>query len=271
MNKLLTLILYLFILLISTNLFSQKGWELGAWLGTSNYFGDLNTNFRITDPGPAAGIFGRYNLDSRLCTKMSLNYGYIYADDADSKNNFEKTRNLDFKSHIVDFSGTFEFNFFEYIHGSDFKYYTPYLLAGFSVFRFSPFTEYEGSRYHLREMGTEGQRLGNEYFLINGGLTYGVGFKWDINYEWSFNVEFSGRRLFTDYVDDVSTTYPNLAQLASTRGAEAAALSDRSGFVEIGEEGRQRGNSRDNDNYTFIGISLVRYFGRLECPKISRK
>jgi len=30
---------------------AQKGWELGGWIGASNYFGDLNTNFRINDPG----------------------------------------------------------------------------------------------------------------------------------------------------------------------------------------------------------------------------
>lgn len=254
----------------SISSFAQKGFELGGWLGASNYFGDLNTNFRITDPGPAAGIIGRYNFDNRISARMGLNYGYVYASDNNSNNAFELSRNLNFKSHIIDLTGGFEFNFFPYTHGSRFEYYTPYLLAGFSVFRFSPHTELDGQTYYLRDMGTEGQRLGNEYFLINGALTYGLGFKWDINSLWSFNVEFSGRKLFTDYLDDVSTTYASNAQIAAQRGAIAAALADRSIDSDIGDQGRQRGNSRNNDNYTFIGIGIVRYFGRLECPKITR-
>ena len=96
----------------SISSFAQKGFELGGWLGASNYFGDLNTNFRITDPGPAAGIIGRYNFDNRISARMGLNYGYVYASDNNSNNAFELSRNLNFKSHIIDLTGGFEFNFF---------------------------------------------------------------------------------------------------------------------------------------------------------------
>jgi len=91
------------------------------------------SNFvRINDPGPAAGLIGRYNFDNRISARVGLNYGYVYADDSDSNNAFERSRNLNFKSHIIDFTGGFEFNFFPYTHGSRFENYTPYLLAGFS-------------------------------------------------------------------------------------------------------------------------------------------
>lgn len=255
-------------LMCTCNLYAQKGWELGGWLGTSFYFGDLNNRLSITQPGIAGGLNARYNYNTRISTKYSLNYGRVGASDADSPNTFEQSRNLSFKSNIYDFTAAMEFNFFNYVHGSTDEYATPYLLAGVNVFRWNPTAELNGQKYNLKDLGTEGQTVGNEYFGINGGLVVGGGYKWDISYDWSLNIEYSYRYLFTDYLDDVSGTYPNLTQLAQERGAAAAALSDRS-TIELGQEGRQRGNSKDNDTYNFIGISLMKYFGRIECPKIS--
>ena len=128
----------------------------------------------------------------------------------------------------------------------------------------------DGVTYPLQELGTEGQEISEEYFLVSGGITLGAGFKWDLSSDVTFAAEFTTRRVFTDYLDDVSTTYPNKATLQVIRGPQAAALSDRSLVDGIGIEGRQRGNSSDNDRYTFLSFSFTKYFGRLECPKISK-
>lgn len=247
----------------------QKGWEAGAWIGTSYYFGDLNTNFYLLSPGLAGGINGRRNFNERLCAKASLNYGYVHADDANSSNSFEQQRNLRFSSHIIDFTAQMEFNFLPYVHGSNDRFFTPYLLGGFSFFKYNPKAKLDNVSYSLRDFGTEGQTIGAEYGSFNAGLTLGGGFKWDINEEWSINIEFGSRQVFTDYLDDVSTTYPGESILLATRGATAAALSNRSTVDGLGDAGRQRGNSRDNDSYNFLGISVMKYFGGLECPKIS--
>ena len=266
--RLITTCILLFLMFQSS---AQKGYEVGGWIGISNYFGDLNTSIRIDKPGPAFGLVGRYNFNVRTCIKASLNYGFIHADDANSGNNFEIQRNLSFQSHLFDFSGQLEFNFMPYVHGSYDAYFTPYILGGFSVFNYNPTTELNGQRYSLRDFGTEGQLIGDEYTAFSGALLLGGGIKWDINEDLSFNVELGVRKVFTDYLDDVSTTYPNMVQLDGTRGPIASQLSDRSIVPGIGDEGRQRGNSRDNDMYSFLGISIVKYFGRLECPAISEQ
>jgi hypothetical protein len=257
-----------FFLLLGTNSQAQKGWEVGAWLGISNYFGDLNTDFDLSDPGLAGGLNGRYNFNSRISLKFSLNYGSIRGSDADSPNTFERERNLSFKSRIFDMSPQLEFNFFPYVHGSKEYYYTPYIFGGFSIFHFNPRAELNGEWYSLRDFGTEGQVSGDEYRRFNGAFLFGGGFKFDVSHEWSINIELGIRRVFTDYIDDVSQTYPDLLALAQSRGPIAAELSDRSGILGLGEPGRQRGNSKDNDSYHFFGISIMKYFGRLECPKI---
>ena len=55
----------------------------------------------------------------------------------------------------------------------------------------------------------------------------------------------------------------------STGGEIQAQLADRSLVDGIGVAGRQRGNSRDNDTY-FYRFWVMRYFGDIECPRISQ-
>lgn len=259
-------------MILSVSLVSgQKGWEVGPWLGISNYFGDLNTTFDFTEMGPAGGAVARYNFNNRINSKISLNYAYVYGDDKDSPNTFENRRNLSFRSHIADAAAVMEFNFMPYIHGSKEYWFTPYLLGGVNIFYFNPQANLDGQWYNLRSLGTEGQSEGEEYNIISGGLVLGGGFKWDLDEYWSVNIEMSMRSLFTDYLDDVSKTYPNQASLRLRRGEVAAELSDRSEGEKIGQQGRQRGNSRDNDNYTLFGVSLVYYFGKLPCPELSNR
>lgn len=251
--------------------YAQKGLELGGWIGTALYLGDLNTSFRINRPGLAAGINGRYNFNARVSAKGSLNYGRISADDADSANQFENERNLAFYNNIYDFTSQLEFNFFPFVHGSKDFWYTPYIFGGASAFYHNPMRNLDGTNYTLRDFGTEGQAVGDEYLNFSGALTFGGGFKFDVSESWSMNIELGVRKIFTDYIDDVSEAYPDANQLLIQRG-DPIAVQLSSGTAlnpDITEAGRQRGNSKDNDSYNFIGISFMKYFGDLACPKIS--
>jgi len=250
--------------------FAQKGWEVGGWLGTSLYYGDLNNQVNFNSPGIAGGFLGKWNFNSRVALRGSFNFGQISANDAESNNNFNRNRNLSFSSNIYDLTAGIEFNFLEHIRGSKFETYSPFVFVGLSAFRYNPTAELNGQNFNLRELGTEGQDIGEEYFLISAGITLGAGFKYDLSGDITLGVEFTTRRLFTDYLDDVSTTYPDKPTLQAIRGPEAVALSDRSLIDGIGEVGRQRGNSSDNDRYTFLSISITKFFGRLECPRISK-
>jgi opacity protein-like surface antigen len=253
--------------------FAQRGWEIGGWLGTSYYFGDLNTSYYLGNPKLGGGLIGRFNYNNRVSLKLGANYGLVSAADADSRNPFERARNLSFQSQVFDGSMQLEINFLPYIHGSRSEFFTPYLFGGFSVFSYNPTAELNGERYNLRELGTEGQFRGDEYFSISGAFVYGGGLKFDLNRNWSINLEASARAAFTDYIDDVSTVFPDKKDLLRTRGEVAVALSDRSIPIEgvdnsqLGKRGTQRGNSKNRDNLVFLQIGLVRYFGNLNCPR----
>ncbi|MBL7776089.1 MAG: outer membrane beta-barrel protein [Saprospiraceae bacterium] len=260
-----------FVCLFSGAAFSQmKGWELGGWIGGSNYFGDLNTNFRVNRAHLAAGLHTRYNFNDRLAFRLAGSYGTISAYDSDSKNIYEQRRNLSFRSHLVDAAMLLEFNFMPYMHGHRDYYFTPYVFAGPAIFFFKPEAELDGVWYNLAEQGTEGQFRGEEYNTTQGALAYGLGFKVDFSYRWSLGVELSARKVFTDYLDDVSGVYVDWRDIRALRGDVAAALADRSEEPKIGEPGRQRGNGKNNDIYMFLGVSLQYYFGEIRCPSYNR-
>jgi opacity protein-like surface antigen len=254
--------------------FAQRGWEAGGGVGVSHYFGDLNTNFSVQYPGLALTAIGRFNFNDRICVKMAANYGSIRADDKNSSNIFERKRNLNFKSQLFDGTAQLEFNFMPYNYFDKNQRFSPYLFAGFNVFNFNPKAKLNNEVYNLRDLGTEGQFKGEEYYTTQMGLVYGGGLKIALNEAWSINLEISARRLFTDYLDDVSTVYPNMNDLRKLRGDMAVSLSDpsvsNSDGKKIGIPGRQRGEQGGNDIYTFTTISLLYYFGDLKCPTITR-
>jgi hypothetical protein len=88
----------------------------------------------------------------------------------------------------------------------------------------------------------------------------GLGAKYAINDKWNLAAEIGFRKTFTDYLDDVSTTWVDLDQLASANGELAAELSWRGDEInadatppgpEIG-----RGDETNNDWYFISGITI---------------
>ena len=255
----------------------MKGLEIGPWVGASFYLGDLNTDFRLNRPNVAGGFMARYNFNHRLSARISANYGRIEAYDSDSNNPFELNRNLSFQNDILDGTAQFEFNFLPYFHGHKEYNFTPYAFAGISVFRHAPKTVADnGTTVDLRELNTEGQLRGDTYLTISSALAYGIGFRWDLTYELSMDLSLGVRNAGTDYLDDVSTVYPDVSDLRRSNGQLAVDLSDRSLMLDaegnrIDRQGEQRGDDTQNDRYIFAGIGINYYFGDVRCPDYGHK
>lgn len=265
------------LLLTFLTTYAQRGWEIGLNGGVANYFGDLNTNYSFREVGPAGGLMARYNFNTRVALRINGNYARIGGDDANSTNNFERARNLNFFSNVFDGEMALEFNFLNYIHGDRDEFFTPYIYAGFAVVNFDPKTEVDSETVRLQPLGTEGQFRGEEYSRTQGALAFGLGMKVSLSYRWSLNFELGARRMFTDYLDDVSTIYADPEDIENLRGDLAARLSDRSILIpgvndgSIGEPGRQRGDSTNKDYYGTFKVGVLYYLGSLRCPEVSRK
>ncbi|MBL7810840.1 MAG: hypothetical protein JNL57_01335 [Bacteroidetes bacterium] len=143
------------------------------------------------------------------------------------------------------------------------------VFFGDGVFRFNPNTRFNGSVYELRQSGTDGQ-----YFLPDikphplFSYTIPMGLhlllkKYKDNS--ALSCEFGFRKTFTDYLDDVSTTYVDKTSLINSNGQLTANLADRSvpdipGFSDMGAI---RGNKENNDNYSKYCDQLLHSIGKI--------
>jgi hypothetical protein len=257
-----------FILLFTLNCsiasFGQGIFDLGIFAGLSTYSGDLaENNIEVTEINPAVGIIGRYHLKSWLALRGNLMAGSISGNDLNATTLYQRKRNLSFRSPIYELSLISEFNIHTFKLKSE-QSFIPYFLIGAGIFYYNPKALYEGNWVALQPLGTEGQGLPgyeSRYNLIDFSIPYGLGLKFQVSAQATIGLEFVSRYTFTDYLDDVSTVYPDNDVLVVTNGILAATLSDRTseytGIPSQRQENAQRGGSVFKDYYHFIGATVT--------------
>lgn len=244
--------------------------EIGVWLGASNFRGDVASS--ISSSTPALGVVYRYAINDYLAFRAGVALTFLRGNDANSESPFVRARNLSFSSHLVELSSQLDLHFMKFKIGDEKHYFTPYLTTGIAVFQFNPTTKYNDERYSLPDIGTEGQQNDlsgrKPYKQLQLAIPAGGGIKFWMRKQWTFYAEAAYRNTFTDYLDDVSTTYIDSYLLGD--GTTAAALADRSGetgIEPIGEEGRQRGDSTNKDGYWLLNVGLTYAIIPNRCPK----
>lgn len=253
----------LFLLLLNAECFAQE-WFAEVMLGTSSYNGDL-TEREISAKRlqPAINVNLKYNTGHFLNFRGGLTYSKLGADDKDNPDKGLQSRNLNFKTSIWELSVGAELIFLD----PDTYYSYPYVFAGVGAFRFNPYTyDINKQKQFLRPLGTEGQGLAEfpnrkKYALTEICFPLGGGFKIKLKEDYELCFEIGYRLLFTDYLDDVSKTYPNLQSLETQNGAKAAELSYRKIDTPFTEENEKRGNSVVRDSYFFSGIKIAKRLG----------
>ncbi len=262
--------------LVGLSAYSQYH-EIGLMVNTSYYIGDLNPAFKFPSKYyPGGGLIYRYNFNDRLAFKANVMYGRIYAHDRDSDSDWQKNRNLHFRSDIFEISAQVEINFLTYEIGDPKRPSTPYLMTGISIFRFNPQAEFNDNWVDLQPLGTEGQGIDgyeDPYTLTQISVPFGIGFKFNIYRGLAGSVEWGMRRTFTDYLDDVSSVYVDPNTLRIENGLLAAELADRT-LAPLNPDpdgpntGYQRGETNREDWYVFAGFMLTYKIGkpRVKCP-----
>ncbi len=281
---------------------SGKTVQAGFSIGASTFFGDLGGSSGIGSPlfrdldipatRPAVGAYIHYNFTHVMGIRFNAFYTIVSGDDAltnaTDPNQLgwaRKYRNLSFKSNIFEVSSTLDVNLLPYIPGSEQYPFTVYGTFGIGAFYFNPKALYNGSWVALQPLGTEGQGLPQypgkkKYSRIGLAFPVGMGIKYNFNRDVVFSFEVSHRFTTTDYIDDVSTVYPDptfIYQAYDDNTADMiSALSDRTdkSHPEVTAPGEQRGDPSDFDGYTFAGIFSMSWIiskkgnNQLYCPKL---
>ncbi|WP_410219650.1 DUF6089 family protein [Pedobacter sp.] len=261
------LIIFLFLLTIKTVGFAQT-LEIGGFGGGAGYMGDLNPDNPLKISGFAAGGFIKNNFNPYWSLGLYVTTSKIKGDDASSKNQQFRDRNLNFYTPLTEFALMVDFNFLDYILEGGRHKVTPYLYAGVGMALFNPKTRYMDKTYELRYYLTEGQDKMYENYAL--AIPYGVGVKYNIAGNWSTTASLGYRNAYTDYLDDVSGYYPDPSQLSKDSNIShlQKVFSDRSGEntgIYIGKPNTQRGDFRKRDTYLFVGIGITYTFVSQKC------
>ena len=253
----------LFMAVLPLDVFSQN-FHADVFAGVATYQGDLQGK-RITfaQSRPALGIGISYNISNKLIARTGFTYGTIEGND--KKNTTAKGiefRNLNFKSAVSELHLGIEYNLFR-LEG---KSITPYFFAAIAGYHFNPYTnDSTGAKVFLKPLSTEGQGLAaypdrKNYGLTQFALPFGGGIKLQISDNLQLAAEVGIRKLFTDYLDDVSFNYVDYATLLSAKGPKAVELAYRGdevvGAPPYPADGAQRGSPKTKDWYYFSGIRL---------------
>lgn len=238
--------------------------ELGGFAGISNYNGELQeTRFDPRNAKMAYGIFTRINFSKNVALRTQYFTSEIRGSDHASPG-LGSNRNLNFRTPVQELGVQLELTLVSF-GGSD---KTPraksYIFGGIAGLYFNPQAKYEGEWVELQPLGTEGQGMdGYQDKYSKYAIVYplGLGFKVNVSNFASLGLELGIRKTYTDYLDDVSSYYPDLEQLERVDPL-ASRLSYREPELTGNQgnpTGQERGNPANKDLYYFAGVSVSFY------------
>ena len=271
-----------------TSFRKRSSLEFGLMIGASHYMGELTKpSLETRALNPAIGILTKYNPIDRITFRLQATYGTLTGDDRWYPDDLRRNaRNAHFKSKLWDFYGGLSINLNTLDWKQD-KGVIPYVFGGVSIFKFNPQAQFtydpnsphlnreqnnyaslesrDGEWVDLQPLGTEGQEttLFNErkrYSLTQIAIPFGMGLKFQLGKHWNVGIEYGWRMTFTDYIDDVSTTYISASLVEAQYGAMEGAMSDPGPALNAEDtilEGPPRGNPNTNDWYGIMGVTLT--------------
>jgi hypothetical protein len=280
---------FFLLLILTTHLCFAQSRFLGISAGGSLYSGDLspvNYGDNIQNIGTSFGVSYKQELSDRFGFRLMLSRNSVEA--ADSLNQLDPAsisnpptveqldlvnrivRNLSFQNTITEFSLLAEYKILK-INKLD-----VIVSGGPAVFRHSPkafdpvTTEFaEPVLVELQSLRTEGQSFNDIYGLFQVSLPLGLQLQYAVTEKLSIGLEFYHRFVFTDYLDDASSsTYAPCADIVAISGPVGDRLADPSDFapsgLTIGESPCSnptgtpisRADPSNNDNYMSASVSV---------------
>lgn len=261
-------------------------------IGSNGLQGIKDFNFSAARPTMMLGY--RYLVLQDLGVTANFSLGYVYGDDGLTEEPFRNNRNIHFRSPIMELSTMAEYTVLRLQRqGARYTRVTRsrtigglagslYIFAGVGGFYYNPQGYFEKDSYqgnipvyelpddgwyNLRPLKTEGQG----YFATRPNYTpfslvipFGFGASVELSRDISLGIRYGFRKTFTDYIDDVSTTYvdPLIYNImfddpGQTAIAEYFSNPTKNSLSKSSTSpGQQRGNPFNTDAYMFGFITL---------------
>jgi len=231
--------------------------------GVVSYNGDLKRkSFGFSQSSFMGSIGAKYDISEHLTARSYFSLTSLKGDDKKG-NAVMKDRNLNFKTGIFEWELGAQYN----ILNMNDSWWTPYVYAGVGIFHFNPYTkDLNGGKTFLRPLSTEGEGFlpgVKKYSLTQFSIPLGFGAERSLNEDMKVGMELGYRKLFTDYLDDVSDVYTDESALLAARGQKAVDLAYRGDEVGAGPyPGAKvtRGNPKSKDGYFYVALTFTLRF-----------
>ena len=232
----------------------ERALILVAGTGSSSYFGELKNKNNL-DPKLNINVGLQLYITSRISARAEATWFQLKGSDELADDNSRKKRNLSFTSDNLELSFTGAINLLP--NGNRYyrrPAYNLYAFGGIGGIYFNPKTTYQGTKYALQPLQTEGVSYSRFAFVI----PFGLGGRLRMGPNTNLAIEGGYRKTFTDYLDDVSTVHKDPASFSDPI---AGALADRR--PELGvptvPAGTQRGDPSQKDGYFLLNVKLEYY------------
>ena len=218
----------IFSLLVSSLGFSQI-YEIGGFLGGSNFIGDIGSSKFINPNSLAFGGVIKWNRSPRQSYRASLTYTKLSADDKLSDDPKRIQRGYHFKSKVIEASMGLEFNFFDFDLHTATPMSTTYIYTGISMVSHPSF--------YFTTIDFVSEKTSSDSF----GIPITLGYKTTFTTHLILAFEVGARYTFSDNLDGSDPSNEGL-----------------NNSVHFG-------NFNNNDWYVFSGFTLTYTFGRKPC------
>lgn len=246
------------------NSFKRKieiGFSTGGaiFLGTISNKGSLFSN----DMNTILGLHVNYILNSKLSTKLEILNFKLSNSDLKSNNNEQLARGMSFKTNIISFSQSLNYDFIDNRLYTKSKKIRPSIGFGMDVINYTPTGIYNGITYNLQQLGTGGQfsdSVSKPYSTLTFGYFFNINIKYQINKLNNIGFNLSYHNSFSNYLDDVGPDpYPTIASILKSKIINKDAAIYFSNTTSKNALGQYR-NSPDaaNDSYLNFGIYYSR-------------
>lgn len=303
--------IFLLCLIVLPMLSSAQRWkryryEWVAAVGATQFLGDLGGRNQIgsdyffdLDAASTRYIINvgfRYKLSQYVSIKTGVSGGEVSGDDRYTEEPYRSNRNLHFRSPVIEWATQVEVSWMRESIGSRYKIRRVrgrgrkgsqvyvYGFAGVALLYMNPMAKFDGKWYPLRGLRTEGQGFvpsREQYSNVQFTIPFGIGMKYALDKQSSIGIEYGLRKTFTDYMDDVSTTYVYTREGHERDPAATQIIIDALDYDDVAMgladpsleaispnaewtggcsacPGQQRGDPTDLDSYMFLTITYNR-------------
>lgn len=251
---------------------AQYAWDVGFHIGGANYLGEMGGkdqprrdfiwDMKLSQTRWAVGGFVRRKLNRSFSISTGLMYMRIQGADALTESyRPRRGRNLNFRNDMFEWYLRPEFTIFQDNDvGGRGRYKTDFRMFGYvgiGVYYHNPKGQInrEGDYYSLQPLTTELV----DYSRIGMSIPAGIGFHFTKKRRHRYGFDLGWRTTFTDYLDDVSTTYADPNALPGGATGDAAQLANQTAYAYALDPtlphpnnynpGAIRGDPTHNDSY----------------------